>query len=175
MTIRLNSTNTPQTIDYIQDTWTQYGSEQGFDYTFMDDRIDQMYRSEARYFNLFTIFSLIAIFIGSLGIFGLSAFTAEQRTKEIGIRKVFGATVANIVLLLSKEFTRLVILGFIIAAPIAYLIMNRWLDDFTYRIDIGWEPFVISGLLAFVVAWLTAGFQSVRAAITNPVKSLRWE
>ena len=175
MTIRLNSANTPQTIDYIKNQWTQYGSEQGFEYTFMDDRIDEMYRSEARYFNLFTIFSLIAIFIGSLGIFGLSAFTAEQRTKEIGIRKVFGATVGNIVMLLSKEFSRLVIIGFVIATPVAYLIMKRWLNDFTYRIDIGWEPFVIGGLLAFVVAWLTAGFQSVRAAVANPVKSLRWE
>lgn len=175
MTIRLNSTNTPQTIDYIKDKWVQYGSEQAFDYTFMDERIDELYRSEARYFSLFTIFTLIAIFIGSLGIFGLSAFTAEQRTKEIGIRKVFGASVGNIVVLLSKEFTRLVLFGFILAAPIAYLIMNRWLNDFTYRIDIGWWPFVISGLLAFVVAWITAGFQSVRAAVANPVKSLRWE
>ena len=175
MTIRLNSTNTPATIDYIKDKWVQYGSEQAFDYTFMDDRIDEMYRSEARYFKLFTIFTMIAIFIGSLGIFGLSAFTAEQRTKEIGIRKVFGASVSNIVVLLSKEFTRLVFFGFLLAAPIAYLIMRRWLNDFTYRIDMGWEPFLIGGVLAFVVAWLTASYQSIRAAIANPVKSLRWE
>lgn len=175
MTIRVNNTNTPQTIEYIKDKWVQYGSEQGFEYAFMDDRIDELYRSEARYFQLFTIFTMMAIFIGSLGIFGLSAFTAEQRTKEIGIRKVFGASVGNIVVLLSKEFTRLVLFGFLVAAPVAYLIMNRWLNDFTYRIDIGWWPFIISGLMAFVVAWITAGFQSVRAAVANPVKSLRWE
>lgn len=175
MTLRISSNNTTETIDYIKQKWVQYGSEESFSYSFLDDRINQLYASEERYFQLFTVFTIIAIFIASLGIFGLSSFMAEQRRKEIGIRKVFGASVGNLVVMLSKEFTWLVVIGFVVAVPIAYYGMNKWLQEFTYRIDMSIWPFVLAGLAAFVIAWLTAGFQSAKAAIANPVKSLRYE
>jgi putative ABC transport system permease protein len=141
----------------------------------MDDRIDQMYRTEERFFNIFTFFALLAIFIAGLGILGLSAFMAEQRTKEIGVRKIFGASTGNLIYLLTKEFSLLVFLGFIIAAPLAYYFLDNWLQDFTYRTTIGWLPFVIAGVLALMMAWLTSGFQSLKAATANPIKSLRYE
>ncbi|MEZ5042404.1 MAG: FtsX-like permease family protein [Saprospiraceae bacterium] len=175
MTLRINNHDTPATIDFIKDKWTQYGSEQAFDFTFMDDRINDLYQGEERYFRLFIAFTILAIFIASLGIFGLSSFTAEQRRKEIGIRKVFGASVGSLVMLLSKEFSWLVVIGFAFAVPIAYYMMDIWLADFIYRIDIGVGPFILAGLLALVIAWLTASFQSTRAAIENPIKSLRYE
>lgn len=175
MTIRLRGSNVSQTIDFIKSKWTQYGAEQQFEYTFLDDQIAQLYRNEERFFTLFTVFTLLAIFIASLGILGLSAFTAEQRTKEIGVRKVFGATTVNIIVLLLREFTYLVLIGFVAAAPVAFLLMRNWLRDFTYRIDIGIWPFLLAVALSVLLAWLTAGFQSARAAMRNPVRALRYE
>ena len=119
--------------------------------------------------------TLLAIFIACLGLFGLASFTAEQRTKEIGIRKALGASVPGIVLLLSKEFTQLVAVAFVLAAPAAYFVMNHWLDDFAYRIDISWPIFLIAGSLALALAWLTVSYQSIRAAVANPATSLRHE
>ena len=159
----------------IKDKWVQFGSEELYDYYFMDDRIAEMYRTEERFFTLFTFFTILAIFIAGLGILGLSAFMAEQRTKEIGVRKVMGATTGDLVYLLSKEFSKLVLIGFIIAAPIGYYLMSNWLQDFTYRVDVGWTPFVVAGALALVVAWLTSGFQSLKAALANPVEALKYE
>jgi putative ABC transport system permease protein len=175
ITIRISGQNVTETLAAIKENWTQYASEELYSYQFMDDQIAQLYQTEERFFNLFTFFTMLAIFIAGLGIFGLSAFMAEQRTKEIGVRKVFGASTGNIVLLLSKEFTRLVFIGFLIAAPIGWFFMNNWLQDFVYRINIGWLPFVGAGLLALALAWFTAGFQSFKAAIANPIKALRYE
>ena len=175
MTLRINGSRTPATIDFIKDKWVQYGPEEAFDYAFLDDRIDQLYQGEERYFKLFVAFTILAIFIASLGIFGLSAFTAEQRRKEIGIRKVFGASVSHLVVLLSKEFTWLVLIGFGLAIPIAYYVMSLWLADFIYRIEFGIMPFLIAGSLALAIAWLTVSFQSVKAAIENPVNTLHYE
>lgn len=175
MTLRINSSNTPATIDFIKDKWVQYGSEESFDYTFLDDRIDQLYQGEERYFTLFIAFTFIAIFIASLGIFGLSSFTAEQRRKEIGIRKVFGASVGSLVMMLSKEFSWLVLIGFGLAIPISYYTMNLWLSDFVYRIEIGFGPFILAGGLALAIAWLTASLQSARAAFENPIQALHHE
>ncbi len=175
MTIRINGQNVSETLADIKEKWVQFASEELYSYQFMDDQIAQLYQTEERFFNIFTFFTILAIFIAGLGIFGLSAFMAEQRTKEIGVRKVFGASSGNIVMLLSKEFTRLVLIGFVIAAPIAWLLMEDWLQDFTYRIDIGWIPFVLAGLLALLMAWITAGFQSFKAALANPIKALRYE
>ena len=121
------------------------------------------------------VFAGIAVFISCLGLFGLAAFTAEQRTKEIGVRKVLGASASSIVVLLSREYTRLVLVAFVVAAPLAYLTMHRWLNDFAYRIDIPWTFFLIAGLLAIVVAWLTVAYQSIKVARTDPVKTLRYE
>jgi putative ABC transport system permease protein len=175
MTIRIGGNDVPGAIDYLREKWTQFGSIQLFDYTFLDDRIAEMYRNEERFFRMFIVFTFLAIFIAGLGILGLSSFTAEQRAKEIGVRKVFGATVGNIVALLLREFTFLVLAGFVAAAPVAWFLMNRWLNDFNYRIDIGPQPFLLAGAMAVAVAWFTAGVQSARAAMANPVKALRYE
>jgi putative ABC transport system permease protein len=175
MTIRLSGQHVPATIDFIRDAWLQYGSEPAFTYNFLDEQIDQLYRNEERFFQLFSAFTLLAIFIACLGIFGLSAFTAEQRTKEIGVRKVFGASVSSIITMLLREFTVLVGIGFLVAAPVAYWLMSGWLQDFTYRIPLGPVPFVLAGVLALVLAWITAGLQSAKAAFANPIRALRYE
>ena len=175
MTLKLSSQNMSSVMADIKDKWVQFSSEELYEYYFMDDRIAEMYRTEERFFSLFTFFTILAIFIAGLGILGLSAFMAEQRTKEIGVRKVMGATIGNLVYLLSKEFSKLVLIGFIIAAPVGYFLLEKWLQDFTYRIDMGWMPFVMAGILALAVAWLTSGFQSLKAALANPVDALKYE
>ncbi len=146
-----------------------------FRYSFVADDFDLLYRDEDTLRDVFGYFAAIAIFIACLGLFGLAAFTAGQRTKEIGVRKVLGASVAGIVLLLSKEFTKLVALAFVLAAPLAYFAMNRWLQDFAYRVDLSWAIFLIAGLAALGVAWLTVSYQSIRAALADPVDALRYE
>jgi putative ABC transport system permease protein len=115
------------------------------------------------------------VLIACLGLFGLSAFTAEQRTKEIGIRKVMGASVGHLVLLLSRDFTRLVLIAFLVAAPVAYVVMSRWLEDFAYRVEVAWPVFVLAGLAALSIAWLTVSYQSIKAALADPVRALRYE
>lgn len=175
MTIRHSGNNVSEMLADVKEKWVQHGSEELYTYNFMDDRITQMYQTEERFFKIFTFFTILAIFIAGLGILGLSSFMAEQRTKEIGVRKVFGATTGNIVVMLSKEFTKLVIIGFVIAAPLGYLLLDDWLADFTFRINIGWIPFLFAGLLTLMMAWLTAGFQSMKAALANPVKALKYE
>ena len=175
ISIRISGQNVANTLSFIKENWVEYASEELYTYTFLDDNIAQLYLTEERFFRLFILFTVLAIFIASLGILGLSAFTAEQRTKEIGVRKVFGASPAKLVLLLTKEFTFLVMIAFIIAVPIAYWLLSNWLEGFTYRINIGWQPFVLAGILALSIAWLTAGFQSLKASLTNPIKALRYE
>ena len=146
-----------------------------FEYSFLDQTYDRMYRAEQRIGKLFNFFAGIAILVSCLGLFGLAAYTAEQRTKEIGVRKVLGASVGNIVALLSKDFLKLVLVGIFIASPLAWYLMNGWLQGFAYKISIGWWVFALAGLLAVGIALLTVSFQSVKAALTNPVKSLRTE
>jgi putative ABC transport system permease protein len=124
---------------------------------------------------MFGYFSLFAIFIASLGLFGLASFTAEQRTKEIGIRKVMGATLSSILFLLSKEFTKWVLVANIIAWPVAFLAMRGWLNNFAYRITIGWMEFVVAGVLTFLIALLTVSYQSIKAGLANPADSIRYE
>ena len=141
----------------------------------MDENFDRLFRTEQRMGQLFSIFSALAIFIACLGLFALAAFTSEQRTKEIGIRKSMGASVFSLTLLLSKEFTRLVIFAFIPASAFAWYISNAWLQGFAYRIDISPVVFVLSGLAAILIAWLTVSYQSIKAAGANPVDSLRYE
>ena len=148
---------------------------QPFSYAFLEDSFDAMYRAEQRIGTIALTFACLAIFIACLGLFGLAAFTAEQRTKEIGVRKVLGASVGSIVALLSKDFLKLVLIAIVIASPIAWYAMNRWLQDFAYKITIEWWVFALAGLLAVGIALLTVSFQSIRAALMNPVKSLRSE
>ncbi|MGI8600377.1 MAG: ABC transporter permease [Chitinophagaceae bacterium] len=156
-------------------TWKSTVPAMPFTYRFMDESFEDMYRAEQRVGKISLIFSVIAIFIGCLGLFGLAAFIAEQRTKEIGIRKVLGASVNGIVHLLSKDFLKLVLIAFVIAAPFAWWAMHKWLEDFAFRIDISWWIFLVAGLIALFIALFTVSFQAVKAAISNPVKNLRTE
>jgi putative ABC transport system permease protein len=148
---------------------------QPFSYTFMDEEFNNLYLSEQRMGSISLSFSLLAIFIACLGLFGLTAYAAEQRTREIGIRKVLGATVGGIIALLSRDFLLLVLIAMVIAFPLSWWAMHHWLEDYAYRITIGWEVFVLAAFLAIGIAILTVSFQAVRAALANPVKSLRTE
>jgi putative ABC transport system permease protein len=174
LSLKLQPTDLPETVDFVTETMSDF-SKYPVSYSFLDDVFDQQYKTENRLGEIVGYFTLLALFIAMLGLLGLVAYTAEQRTKEIGIRKVLGATVTNIVGLLSKDFLKLVALGFIIAVPIAWYSMNRWLADFAYRIDIGPGIFLLAGGLALLIALTTVSWQSIRAALVNPVDSLRSE
>ncbi len=146
-----------------------------FDYYFLDEKFNQQYANDVLFEKVFSIFAGFAIFIACLGLFGLSLFATSQRTKEVGVRKVLGASVSNIVLLLSKDFIKFVLIAFIIASPVAWFVMHNWLNDFAYRINISAWIFIAAGLLSVVIALATISFQAIKAAIANPVKSLRTE
>ncbi len=146
-----------------------------FSYSFLDEDFGNMYSAEQRLGKIFTVFAGLAILIACLGLFALTSFTAEQRTKEIGIRKVLGASVSSIVLLLSKEFGKLIIIAFVLAAPLAWYGVEWWLKSYTYKAEIGILVYLLAGVSAFLVAWITMSFQSFKAASNNPVKSLRSE
>ena len=175
MSVRIRPNNIPGTLAYLEDQWETFVADQPFEYSFLDEDFDALYRAEQRTGKLVGVFATLAILIACLGLFGLASFVTEQRTKEIGVRKVLGASVSSVVLLLSLEFTKLVGIGFIVAAPIAYFVMNRWLQDFSYRTELGIGVFVIAGVLALAIAWLTVSYQSIRAAVANPVNALRHE
>ena len=146
-----------------------------FSYQFLDEAFNSMYRNEQRIGTVAITFAILSILIACLGLFGLATYMAEQRTKEIGVRKVLGASVGNIVSMLSKNFLKLVIISSVIAFPVSWWAMHRWLQDFAFRISIGWWVFVVAGVAAIVIALITISFQAVKAAIVNPVKSLRTE
>jgi putative ABC transport system permease protein len=167
--------NIPAAISNIESTWKKLLPEVPFQYTFLDDNFAKLYSAEEKEKTIFTIFASLSIFIDCLGLFGLSAFSIGQRVKEIGIRKVLGANISSIIGLLSKDFLILVGIAFIIAFPIAWLAMNNWLKDFAYRIDIPWLIFVLAGIIAAVIAFVTIGLQAFKAATANPVKNLRTE
>jgi putative ABC transport system permease protein len=173
--IRVSPQNVPATLAYVKDVYEAVNPNQPFEYNFLDQMFAEQYRSDERKGSLFLGFSGIAIFIACLGLFGLATFTAEQRTKEIGVRKVLGATVVSIVSLLSKDFLKLVVIAILIATPIAWYAMSLWLQDFAYKIEIEWWVFALGGVLATSIAILTVSFQAIRAALMNPVKSLRTE
>jgi putative ABC transport system permease protein len=175
ITVRLNAENLSQTVGQIEKTWTQFEPERALEFSFLDDQLDQAYRFESQLGKIAAYFTGLAIFIAGMGLFGLASFAAAQRTKEIGIRKTLGASVAGVILLLSKDFAKMVLLGFLVAAPVAYFAMSRWLDDFAYRIELGPGVFLLSGALALIIAWLTVSYQSIKAALANPVESLRYE
>ncbi|MFD2933669.1 ABC transporter permease [Spirosoma flavum] len=173
VSFRLNTTNVSSALAFIEKNWKQIAPGRPFDYSFLSEDFDAMYRAEQRIEQLFMAFSTVAILIACLGLFGLSAFAAEQRQKEIGVRKVLGASVTSIVSLLSKDFLRPVLFAIVIASPIAWYAINKWLQEFTYKVDIEWWIFALAGLLAVGIALLTVSFQSIKAALMNPVKSLR--
>jgi putative ABC transport system permease protein len=160
-------------VKSLENQWSQFTADVPFSYSFLDERFAKTYEAEQKIGKILAVFAGITIFVACLGLFGLAAFTAQQRTKEIGIRKVLGASVLNIVVLLSKEFSKLVLIACLIAIPASWYMMNKWLEDFAYRIDIGVEVFIIAGIVALLIAWLTVSYQSIKSALSNPVKSLR--
>ncbi len=173
--VKVRTANLPRTLEDIRTVWNKFSPDFPLDYNFLDENFDRMYKSEEKLSSLLWIFTAMAIFVGCMGLFGLAAFSAEQRVKEIGIRKVVGANAANIVTLLSGNFVRLIILSLLIASPVAWWVMNKWLEDFAYRITIGWSVFVIAGISALLIALLTVSFHAIKAALANPVKALRTE
>lgn len=173
--VRIAPTDLPETVAALRAAWQQFVPEEPFEYSFLDADFDALYGAELRTSQLFKAFSILAILIACLGLFGLASFLIQQRTKEVGIRKVLGATVPGIVALLSKDFARLVLVAMVIAWPVAYLVARSWLQDFAYRISIPWEIFLIAGLVALAIAFLTVSYQSIKAATADPVKSLRYE
>ncbi len=175
LAVRFASANVSETMDYIQSSWDEVFPNSPLEYRFFDEEFGQQYASDERFGKLVFSFTWLAIFIACLGLFGLSAFTAEQKTKEIGVRKVLGASIAGIVLLLSKQFSQLIGVAVILAVPVAYFLMSSWLGDFEYRVEINWLWFLISAMAAILIALLTVTFQSVKAATINPSNSLRYE
>ena len=175
ISVRIAPGDVRGTIGFIQQKWQEIFPGEQFEFSFLDSRIDLLYKSEGRMRSLFLIFAVLSIFVACLGLFGLAAFTAEERTKEIGVRKVMGASAANIILLLCKEFTKWVLVANIVAWPVAYFIMNRWLQNFAYQTKIGPWPFLLSAVLALAIALITVSFQSARAALYNPVDCLKYE
>ena len=175
ITIRIRTTDLKSTLNFINRTWQNFSSGERMNLGFLDKRLEQLYTSEQKTSEVASVFSALAIFIACLGLFGLAAFVAEQRTKEIGMRKVLGASIPELIILLSKEFTKWVIIANIIAWPAAYYIMNNWLKNFAYRIDLSWWVFVLSGTIALLIALATVSMHAIKAATANPVKSLRYE
>ena len=175
ISVKVVGNNVQSAVSTIRDTWHQYVPDVPFDYTFLDERFQKLYESEQQESQLVTIFSCLAIFIACLGLFGLSAFTISQRVKEIGVRKVLGASIPQIVVELSKDFLKLVIIAGIIALPVAWYFMHNWLLDFAFRISLSWWVFLLAGVVALIIAFVTISFQAVKAASANPVKSLRSE
>jgi putative ABC transport system permease protein len=175
ISVRIAAGDVRTTLDMIEKSWDQYAGDEPFQYTFLDEDYDALFRAEQRLGVVFSVFTVLAILVACLGLLGLASFMAEQRTKEIGIRKVMGASVSSVILLLSKDFTKLVIVAFVLSIPLAYFIMDWWLEGFAFRISIGPGIFVLAGLSALFIAWLTVSWQSARAASANPVRSLRSE
>ncbi len=175
VSLRIQSSGIAGVIEQIKNKWQSMAPGQPFSYTFMDEDFDRLYTTEQRTAKIFISFAILAILIASLGLFGLITYAAEQRIKEIGIRKVLGANVSNIVAMISKDFVKLVLIAAVIAFPVAWWAMNKWLQDFAYRVSIGWWIFALAGSVAILIALVTVSFQSVKAGMANPVKSLRTE
>ncbi len=171
--IRIKSERIAETIKDIERSYKKFNPDNPFEFSFLDDAVNNLYQAEKRTGIISRYFMFLAIFISCLGLFGLASYMAEQKTKEIGVRKVLGASISGIVLLQLKEFTKWVLLANIIAWPAAWFVMNNWLRGFSYRTDIAWTSFLLAALLSILIALLTVGYQSIKAAITNPVKALK--
>jgi putative ABC transport system permease protein len=172
---KVQTANIQSLIKQVEAKWKAMAPSLPFNHRFLDESFDEMYRTEQRVSNIALTFAILAIVVACLGLFGLASFIAEQRTKEIGIRKVLGLSTEGIVRLLSKDFLKLVLIAFVIATPVAWYFMHRWLQDFAFRVDIAWWVFALAGMVALCIAMLTVSFQAVKAALANPIKSLRTE
>jgi ABC-type antimicrobial peptide transport system permease subunit len=176
MHVKFNtSQSTSESLSKAEQIFKKYNPAYPFDYQFVDLEYAKKFAKEQRTKTMAGVFATLAIFISCLGLFGLSAYIAESRVKEIGVRKVLGASVLDITRLLSIDFVKLVIVSIIIATPIAWYGMNKWLEDYSYRINVGWGIFIVAGLLAILIALITVSFQSIKTAVANPIKSLRTE
>jgi ABC-type antimicrobial peptide transport system permease subunit len=173
--IKASSGAIPQALQSAKAEWKKLMPTQSFNYSFIEDAFNKLYRADKKLSGLVSVFAVITIVISAFGLFGLAAFSARQRVKEIGVRKVLGATVSNILNTLSRDFLKIVLIAFIIACPIAWIAMNKWLQDFAYRINISWWIFFLTGTIALTIAFLAVGFHAIKAAVSNPVKSLRTE
>ena len=175
MLVKIRTERIGESLAFLEQQWQTFAPGRRFSYSFLNEDFDALYRAEERLGTIIGLFAGLAVFVACLGLFGLAAFTAEQRTKEIGVRKALGASTGQIAVLLSKDFTRLVVVALVLAAPLAYLTMNRWLENFAFHIEMSWGTFLIAGLAALGIALLTVGYQAVKAALTNPVECLRYE
>jgi putative ABC transport system permease protein len=173
--MKINSANTPETLAFIEQKWNTFFPEKAFEYAFLDQDLARQYEEQQRLGEMVSNFAGMAIFISCLGLFGLISLVTQQRIKEVGIRKVLGATIPQIVFILSKNFTILVLISFVIASPIAYYFMDKWLADFAFRINLGAGIFALTGFAVLFVALFTMSFQAIKAAMENPVKALRSE
>jgi putative ABC transport system permease protein len=173
--VRLRGGSLQNNIELIRKAYAAAAPAYPFEYTFLDQKFDELYKKDIRQQRILSIFSGLAIIIACLGLFGLASFTAAKRTKEIGVRKVLGSSVQNIVLLLSKELLRPVILATLIAIPLAYLVMNNWLQGFAYRTPMYWWIFVLAAVITVAIALFTVSFKALKVALANPTKSLRSE
>jgi putative ABC transport system permease protein len=175
MLVKVIGNNMQETISFLQKQWKIYSPGIPFEYKFLNEDFNLLYNSEARTMRIFFIFAAIAIFLACLGLFGLSAFSADQRIKEIGIRKTLGASTRNITVLLTTGFIKLVGISVIIATPLAWIGVSKWMQNFAYHIAIQWWMFALAGLIAILIAGLTISFHAIKTATVNPVKSLRTE
>lgn len=175
LAIKLDSEDLSNTLAGIEETWTKFAPGRPFDYFFLNDELDKLYKDENKLSKVAGLFSSLAIIVACLGLFALAAFTAEQRKKEIAVRKVIGSTVPQIIFLLSKDFTKLILAAFVISCPLAWLAINRWLEDFAYRIEINWLIFILAGVSTLIIALITISFQSYKAASANPSEILKYE
>ena len=173
--LRIRQDDIESTLDYIEEKWNEFCPTFPFEYTFLDDSLNEQYVAEQKIGRVFTYFSILCIFIACLGLFGLASYTAEQRTKEISIRKVMGASVSNIVFILSKEFSIWVVVANIIAWPLAYFALNKWLQNFAYSVDQSLLTYFLAGITALLIALVTVSFRSFKAAQTNPAEALKYE
>jgi len=175
LSLRIDTRHTDEALNHLKKIWTTSVPDVPLQYAFVDDKINQQYGNENKMQGIFYAFAGLSLLIACLGLFGLSIYVVERKVKEIGIRKVLGASIPGLVNLLSKDFLRLVLIAIIIATPLSWLFMDQWLKDFAYRININWGVFIASGSIAILIALITVSFQAIKAAIANPVKSLRTE
>jgi putative ABC transport system permease protein len=173
--IKFKTSDLPQTIAAIQKIWNEYFPSNPFNYFFLDESFNNQYKADEQFGEVFGLFALLAIVIACFGLLSLSAYNVLQRTKEIGIRKTLGASVQHLLFILSKDFVGLVLTGFVVAIPVTWLLMTKWLNEFAFRITIQWWVFAIAGIMAIVIALLTVGYHALKTALANPVKSLRTE
>jgi putative ABC transport system permease protein len=175
MSVKVNGKKEKEAIAFIGSVWKKDCADTPFDYQFLDDHFDELYRSDSQISTIVGTLAVLAIIISCLGLFGLASYAAEKRTKEVGIRKTLGASLENLVVLLSKDFLKYVLIASLIALPLSWFSVHKWLQSYAYRIDISWWIFVLAVLVAMLIAFVTISFQAIKAATANPVESLRSE